>query len=80
MQLNIFNVKLNKRLFNLCNGQVKQAIPTFHTRAMRRSLMQRYGRVTSNVKPAILRNLYRELTGDMSAATNEHEAQIDERV
>ena len=60
--------------------EVKQAIPTFHTRAMRRSLMQRYGRVTSNVKPAILCNIYIELTGDMSAATNEHKAQIDERV
>ena len=47
---------------------------------MRRSLMQRFGRVTANMKPAILRNLYCELTGDASAATNEHEAEIDERV
>ena len=39
-----------------------------------------YGRVTSNVKQTILRSLYRELTGDASSATNEHDAKFNERV
>ena len=59
---------------------VREQIPTFHTRAMRRSLLQKYGRVAPNIKPAVMRSLYRELTGDSSAAANEHIAEIDERV
>ena len=47
---------------------------------MRQSLMQKYGRVAPNIRPAVLRSLYRDLTGDSSAATNVHEADIDERV
>ena len=59
---------------------VKKQIPTFHTRTMRRSLMQKYGRVAPNIKPAVLRSLYRDLTDDSSAATNQHTAEVDERV
>ena len=59
---------------------IKENIPMFHTRAMRRSLTVKYGRVAPNLKPAILRSLYRELTGDSSAAINEHVDEIDERV
>ena len=40
----------------------------------------KYGWVAPNLKPAILHSLYRELTGDSSAAINEHVAEIDERV
>ncbi len=43
--------------------QVKQCIPVYHTRAMRASMFQKFGRVSSNVKPAILRYFYRDLTG-----------------
>ena len=42
--------------------------------------MTKYGRVAPNMKPAIMRKFYRDLTGDNSAASNEHEAEIDERV
>lgn len=59
---------------------VKEQIPIFHTRAMRQSLMQKYGRVAPNIKPAILRSLYQDVTGDSSAAVNVHEAEIDESV
>ena len=59
---------------------VREQIPTFHTRAMRRSLLQKYGRVAPNIKPAVMRSLYRELTGDSFAAANEHIAEIDKRV
>lgn len=58
----------------------KEEIPVFHTRAMRRALFTKFGRVSPGMKPAILRAVYRELTGDASVASNEHEAEIDERV
>ena len=60
--------------------KAKEEIPVFHTRAMRRALFTKFGRVSPGMKPAILRALYRELTNDASAPSNEHEAEIDERV
>ena len=47
---------------------------------MKAALSSKFGRVTPNIKPAILRALYRELTNDASAPTNLHEAEIDERM
>lgn len=43
--------------------EVKNFIPVYHTRAMRSLLFSKYGRLTSNVQPAVLRHLYKELTG-----------------
>ena len=40
--------------------EVKNFIPVYHTRAMRSLL---FCRLTSNVQPAVLRHLYKELTG-----------------
>ena len=59
---------------------VKGEIPIFHTRAMKAALRSRFRRVTANIKPAVLRALYRELTNDASAPANLHEAEIDERM
>ena len=54
--------------------------PVFHPRAMKAALRSKFGRVAPNMKPVILRVLYRELTNDASAPTNLHEAEIDERM
>ena len=43
-------------------------------------LASEYGEISPKVKPAIFRSLYRELTGDHSSSTNEHESEIDSRV
>ena len=59
--------------------QVQEQIPHFHTRAMRSRFIQVFGLVTG-VKPAILREMYRQLTGDNSSAHDEEEAQINGRV
>ena len=40
----------------------KDDIPVYHTRAMKRTLFAKFGRVTSSVKPVVLRALYKELT------------------
>ena len=42
--------------------------------------MTKYGRVTPSMKPTGLRKFYKDLTGDSTAASNEHEAEIDERI
>lgn len=58
---------------------VKQSLPQYHTRAMRRYAYEKFGRVISNTSLAILRHFYRDLTGDSSASfTNQEE--IDARV
>ncbi len=43
---------------------IKQNIPVYHTRAMKTAIFKKFGRVSSNVKPSVLRYLYRELTGE----------------
>ena len=59
---------------------VKGEIPIFYTRAMKAALRSKFERVTPNIKPVVLRALYRELTNDASAPANLHEAEIDERM
>lgn len=47
---------------------------------MKREMLTKFGRISPKVKPAALRFLYRELTGDSSASHDMSEAIIDERV
>ncbi|CAB4041566.1 Hypothetical predicted protein, partial [Paramuricea clavata] len=54
-------------------------LPHYHTRAMRREFVHSFGQVT-NSKPALLREAYRRLTGDRSAASSLTEAEVDARV
>ena len=69
----------------LANSQViiediKQSLPTYHTRAMRSEFIQKFGRITSAVKPAILRYFYKDLTGDSSSSETLSQEEIDEIV
>lgn len=59
---------------------VKESIPIYHTRSMKRALCAKYGRIAPTIKPCILRALYKDLTGDQSAVGDQHEAEVDERV
>lgn len=43
---------------------VKRNIPIYHTRAMRREIFSLFGRLTSSVKPAVMRHIYRTITGE----------------
>ena len=54
-------------------------MPVYHTRAMRSEFVNSFGRVTG-VKAAILREVYKRLTGDKSAASYESEEMVDKRV
>ena len=42
---------------------IKKSIPTYHTRAMRKEISSLFGRLTSSVKPAAIRHIYRTITG-----------------
>lgn len=56
--------------FQQSQGQIeliKQSIPTYHTRAMRASMFKKFGRISPDVKPAVLRYFYRDLTGTLYA-------------
>ncbi|XP_014674219.1 PREDICTED: uncharacterized protein LOC106814419 [Priapulus caudatus] len=46
---------------------------------MRRTFLDTFGRVSA-VNPALLRNMFKTLTGDVSSAANTHEAEIDARL
>lgn len=59
---------------------IKKILPEYHTRAMRRELFAKVGRISPNTKPAALRFLYRELTGESSASHDTREAIMDERI
>ena len=49
----------NMRVIN----QIKQSLPTYHSRALRRAFINRFGLVASGVKSHVLRQIYHELTG-----------------
>ena len=49
----------NMRVIN----QIKQSLPTYHSRVLRRDFVNRFGLVTSGVKSHVLRQIYQELTG-----------------
>ena len=42
---------------------IKRALPTYHSRAMRREFINRFGLVSGRVKSHVLRKIYQELTG-----------------
>ena len=58
---------------------IKEQIPQFSTRAMRKEFFQRYQHSTG-VKPAILRDMWSYLTGDSTAAQSSAQASVDERM
>ena len=59
--------------------KLRLTLPKCHTRAMRREFISSFGRVTGT-KPAVLREAYRRLTGDASAASSQTEHNVDERL
>ena len=60
--------------------RLKQNIPQYHTRAMRREAYAKFGLVTANTKKSVLRHLYKDFVCDSSASANLSEAEIDSRV
>ena len=46
---------------------------------MKRDFMNMFGRV-AQIKPALLRSIFKNLTGDQSADANQHKKEIHERL
>ena len=59
--------------------KLSASMPQFHSRATRQSFIYLFGRVAS-VQPSYLREIYRQLTGDASAASSENEKEVDKSV
>ena len=47
---------------------------------MRREFVNKFGRVSSAVKPAVLRYFYHDLTGDSSGSETSSQKELDDRV
>ena len=58
---------------------LRPQFPKHHTRAMKREFIHSFGRVT-NSKPAVLRQVYRALTGDKAKAETMSEQEVDDRL
>ena len=58
---------------------IKSCIPTYHTRAMRKVLLDKFELVSKNMNKAILWHFYRDLTVDKSVGPTLSEKEIDER-
>ncbi len=43
--------------------EIKSLLPVYHTRAMRRVMFEKFGRVSNNFKPSVLCYFYKDLTG-----------------
>ncbi|XP_062607328.1 uncharacterized protein LOC134269121 [Saccostrea cucullata] len=59
-------------------SSIKENLPVYATRAMRNEFINRYSK--TGTKPAILRDMYRFLTRDASAAASSDERAVDDRV
>ena len=59
---------------------VESCIPQYHTRAMRKEMYNKFGRISPQTKPLALRWFYKEVTNDQSSAATTDEAEVDRRV
>ena len=60
--------------------EVKKEVPKYFTRAMKKAIQEKFGRLSPKVKPMEFRFIFKELTGDCSASTNLSESEVDQRV
>jgi len=57
--------------------KVKSLLPQFHTRHMRSEFRKKYSNLPTKISPALLRNIYADLTLDASVDQN---PALDERI
>jgi len=59
---------------------LRDLLPEHHTRAMRQEFAEKFRALSGDFSPAMLRQIYRDLTADGSAPHDSAEREIDERV
>ena len=60
--------------------KIREEVPVYHTRAMKREFFSLCGRITPKSKPHVLRAIYNALTGECSSSRTSAESEIDSRV
>ena len=60
--------------------KIKADVPTYHNRALRKHLISQFGRISQQSNLAILREFYRQATGDQSASLTTAEKELDEHL
>jgi len=60
--------------------EIRKSLPIYHSCAMLSEFINKFGRVTPRVQPAVLRYFYRDLTGDCSSNESLSQEELDERM
>ena len=60
--------------------KIKADAPIYHNRALRKHLVSQFGRISKQSNLALLREFYRQATGDQSASLTTAEEQLDSRL
>ena len=60
--------------------EIKEQLPVFHTRSMKQNFVNMYGRLSKTCRPYMLREIYKELTGDACGARTTDEGELDQRI
>ena len=68
----------------VCNSlgvteELKSKLPVFHSRQMKREFVNKFERVSSAVKPSVLRYFYQNSTGDSSTSETTNQKELDSR-
>lgn len=61
-------------------GEIKSQLPVYHTRAMKRQFVDMHGKLLQGTPAFLLRDIYKELTGDASVARSSDESEVDKRL
>ena len=78
----LWKIKESDDIINIMGrlkAKVKDALPMYTSRAMRTQFKSKFGAI-SHTKTAVLRHMYKDLTGDASASVNLEQAELDKRV
>lgn len=72
-----------KRVFTRSQSvieSIRPQFPVFHTQTMGKAIFFKFGRISPSMKPAVLRYLSRDLTGDSTAANVIVKEEVDAKV
>ena len=58
--------------------QIKENAPKYHSRALRKHLITQFGRISHSCNLALLREFYRQATGDQSSSLTTAEEEMDD--
>ena len=57
--------------------EIKTKLPIFHSCLIKRECINKFGKISSSVKPAVLRYFYHDLTGDSSGSETMNQEEVN---